>query len=140
MYYLSNVQFQNEQADELMECLCKTLKKAHQFDVIMAKTKEIRIAKISNDKIICFNTAQRFLKKYRDLINSYSQLTNIEVIDITEAEAQSRDITHWKSVLNLVEMIVFTDCAKEYMGKSLIEDTLESIFDVKKQFQHQKIM
>lgn len=131
MYYLSNEQYQKEQVDEWIERLNKALKKAHQYDAVRAKTKDVRIALCSDNKKICFDTAQRFLKKYRSLINSYSQLTNIEVVDITEAEAESRDITHWKSVLNLVEMIVFTDNAKECIAKSLIEDTLESIFCVK---------
>lgn len=134
MYFLSNVQFQNEQVDEWIERLYKSLKKAHQYDVVRARTKDIRIALCSDNKKICFDTAQRFLKKYRSLINSYSQLTNMEVIDITEEEAESRDITHWKSVLNLVEMIVFTDNAKECMTKSIIEDALENIFDFKNQF------
>lgn len=131
MYYLSNVQIQKEQIDEWMERLYKALKKSHQFDVVRAKTKDIRIALCSNDKRICFDTAQHFLKKYRSLINSYSQLTNIEVVNVTEEEAESRDITHWKSVLNFVEMIVFTDNAKEYIARSLIEDTFESIFETK---------
>lgn len=131
MYYLSSEQYQKEQVDEWMERLYKALKKAHQYDVVRAKTKDIRIALSSDDKKICFNTAQRYLKKYRELINSYSQLTNVEVIDITKEEAESRDITHWKFALNLVEMIVFTDNAKECIAKSLIEDTLKSIFGVK---------
>lgn len=133
MYYLSNEQYQKEQLTSWIDYVYNTLEKAHQATVIMVKTKTIRQAIGSNDIKFCFDVAQCYLKKYRKLLNSYSQMTSMEVIDITDEEAQSRDISHWKSVLELVEMIVITDGAKECIKKSAIEKSLKAIFDIEKQ-------
>lgn len=131
MYYLSNDQYQREQLVEWMDYVHKILEIAHQITVITAKTKTLRQAINSNDIMFCFDTAQYYLNKYRNLLNSYSRITNMEVIDITEEDAESRGIFHWKAVLELVEMIIFTDSAKEYMKKSATEKALKSIFNIK---------
>lgn len=131
MYYLSNDQYQREQLVEWMDYVHKVLELAHQSTVITAKTKLIRQAINSNDIKYCFDTTQYYLKKYKKLLNLYSPITNVQVIDITEEEAKSRDIFHRKSALELVEMIIITDSAKEYMKKSVTENTFKSIFNIK---------
>lgn len=131
MYYLSNEQYQKEQLVEWMDYVHKVLEAAHQATVITSKTKTIRQAINSNDMKFCFDTAQYYLNKYRNLLNSYSPMTNIKVIDITEEEAKEQDITHWKFALELIEMVIFTDSAKEHMKKTAIEKALKSIFGVK---------
>lgn len=101
---------------------------AHQMSKVKLQTAEIREALQTSDYDFCFNTAQKFLKKYRNLINSYAFLTDVVVIDITLEESRSKDITYWQSSLRFVEMLLYANEAIECGLKSVIEEKLRKIF------------
>lgn len=131
MNYISIEQNQNEQIAQVIDFIKKALDAAHETIKISMKTAEIRKAKKSDNYEVCFNVAQKVLKKYQDLINSISTLTNVRVFDITEEEARKKDIDYWRSVLNFVEMIVFVNSAGEIISKSRVEDKIKEIFKEK---------
>lgn len=118
---------------------CSDLKVSAAFDVVRhaldaahqmskVKTTEIRKALEASDYDFCFSTAQKFLKKYRNLINSYAFLTDVVVIDITIEESRAKDITYWQSALRFVEMLLYANEAIECGLKSVIEEKLRKIF------------
>ena len=131
MNYISIEQNQNEQIAQVIDFIKKALDAAHRTVEIGMKTTEIRKATKSDNYEVCFNIAQKGLKKYRGLINSISMLTNVRVFDITEEEARKKDIDYWKSVLNFVEMIIFVNSAGEIISKSRVEDKIKEIFKEK---------
>lgn len=128
MYNLLNENCKKEQTIQAISVLKKTLKAAHQINVVTARTAQIRAARESDEYNFCFNTAQKLLKKYKNLINSYSLWTNIKIINITEAEARKKDIYFWKSTLEFVEMIIYVEVAVQFGLKSMIEDKFKQVF------------
>lgn len=115
---------------EAFDVIKDVLESAHQESVARAQTAEIRTALISNDYDCCFNTAQIYLKKYRKLINDYSFFTGISVIDITNAEARSKDIAYWKHVLEFAKMIIYANKAIDAGLKSVVEKEFRKTFQI----------
>ena len=113
-----------------MKVVEKALKAAHELHRVRPKTAEIRKAIESSNFDICFSTAQKYLKQYRTLINSYSFLTNIQVMDISIEEAQSKSIQEWIDVLSFIEMIIYMDTALHYGAKAAIEYGIKQAFQV----------
>ena len=113
-----------------MEVVEKALKAAHELHRVRPKTAEIRKAIESSDFDTCFSTAQKYLKQYRVLINAYSFLTNIQVIDISMEDAQSKSIQEWIDVLSFIEMIIYLDTALHYGVKAAIEYRIKQAFQV----------
>lgn len=101
---------------------------AHQMSKLKLQTAEIRKALEASDYDLCFHTAQKFLKKYRNLINSYAFLTDVVVIDISVEESHSKDITYWQSALRFTEMLLYANEAIECGLKSVIEEKFHKIF------------
>lgn len=101
---------------------------AHQMSKVKLQTAEIRKALEASDYDLCFHTAQKFLKEYRNLINSYAFLTDVVVIDISVEESRSKDITYWQSALRFTEMLLYANEAIECGLKSVIEEKFRKIF------------
>ncbi len=62
------------------------------------------------------------------MLNSYTFLTGISIIDVTPEEAYSNGIDYWKGVLKYVEMLIYVNVAIQSGLKSTIEDKLKKIF------------
>ena len=82
----------------------------------------------STDYDLCFNTAQKILKKYRRMLNFYTPLTGVSMINVTLEEAHSYGINYWKDALKYVEMLIYVNVAIQSGLKSTIEDKLKKIF------------
>lgn len=118
----------NEQTSCAMDVIKKTLSAAHELSRAKILTVEIRDARNSSDWDKCYSTAQRYLRRYRHLINSYAFWTNVQVIDIPRSEAEDKNIEEWKSVLDFIEMILYLDTALKYGAKTVIEHEIKRIF------------
>ena len=118
----------NEQTSRAMDVVKKTLSAAHELSKVKILTAEIRDAKNSSDWDKCYSTAQRYLQRYRLLINSYSFWTSVQVIDSPKSEAESKNAEEWKSVLDFIEMILYLDTALKYGAKTVIEHEIKRIF------------
>lgn len=112
---------QIENINKMLERVKKALDAAHQAQKAFMKTAEIRKAQLSSDYDFCFSVAQAALKKYRNLINSFSVFTGITVVDMPEGTARQKGISYWKSVLRFAEMIIYADAASVVISKSLLE-------------------
>lgn len=104
------------------------LEAAHQLHKAQMLTSEIRKAVESTDYDFCFNAAQKFLKKYRRMLNSYTFLTGISFVEITREEAYSMGIGYWRDVLKYSEVLIYIDVAAQSELKFAIEDKLRKIF------------
>lgn len=62
------------------------------------------------------------------MLNSYTFLTGVSIIDVTLEEAHSKGVDYWKDVLKYVEMLIYVDAAAQSGLKSVIEDKLKKIF------------
>lgn len=113
-----------------MDVVEKALKAAHEIHRVQLKTAEIRIARESSNIDICCSAVQKYLRQYRKLINSYSSLTNIQVIDVSMEEVRSKSIQEWKDVLSFIEMIIYLDAALHYGAKTFIEQEIKQAFRV----------
>ena len=82
----------------------------------------------STDYDLCFNSAQKILKKYRKMLNSYMSLTGVSIIDVTPDEVYLYGIDYWKDALKYSEMLIYVNVAIQSGLKSVIEDKLEKIF------------
>lgn len=118
----------NEQTSRAMDVIKKALSVAHELPRVRILTVEIRDAKNSSDWDKCHSTAQRYLQRYRHLIDSYSFWTNVQVIDIPKSEAEGKSTEEWKSVLDFIEMILYLDTALKYGAKAVIEHEIKRIF------------
>lgn len=125
---ISNISYPEEKVSEAFDIVKHALKNAHQMSKVELQTSEIRKALDTTDYDYCFDTAQRFLSKYRKMINSYSFLTGIFIIDIIAEEAHSKNIAYWKSALRFTEMLIYADEVINYGLKSAIEEKLKRLF------------
>lgn len=82
----------------------------------------------STDYDLCFNSAQKILKKYRKMLNSYTSLTGVFIIDVTPDEVYLYGIDYWKDALKYSEMLIYVNVAIQSGLKSVIEDKLKKIF------------
>lgn len=128
MNSISNIPNSDEQVSQSFSIVKHTLDSAHQLSKVQMQTVEIRKALESTDYNFCFAVAQKFLKTYRRMLNSYTPLTGVSIIDITLEEAHSKDIGYWKDALKYAEMLIYVDAAVQFGLKSVIEDKLKKIF------------
>lgn len=91
-----NIDAANSGTSYAMDVVKKSLDAAHELHRVWPQTVEIRSAIESSDFDVCFSTAQKYLERYRTLINSYSFLTNICVVDISLEECKKKSICEWK--------------------------------------------
>ena len=82
----------------------------------------------STDYDLCFNSAQKISKKYRKMLNSYTSLTGVSIIDVTPDEVYLYGIDYWKDALKYSEMLIYVNVAIQSGLKSVIEDKLKKIF------------
>lgn len=125
---ISNSDNSDEKISHSFSIVKHALEAAHQLSKAQVQTAEIRKALGSPDYDFCFNIAQKFLKKYRTMLNSYTFLTGVSIIDVTLEEAYSNGINYWKDALKYAEMIIYMDIAVQSGLKSVIEDKLRKIF------------
>lgn len=111
----------------------KVLESAHRAAMARADTSEIRAALNSTDYEYCYSVAQSSLKNYRKLLNSYSLLTGIMVVDLPIGEAKSKDISFWKYVLNYIKLVIYVDAAIKCGLEAIIKKDLEEIFSTEKE-------
>lgn len=128
MNSVSNIPDSVEKLSQSFNVVKHVLEAAHQTGKAQLQTAEIRKALESTDYDLCFNAAQKILKKYRRMLNSYTFLTGISIIDITPGEAYSKDIDYWKDALKYSEMLIYVNVAVESGLKSVIEEKLKRIF------------
>lgn len=128
MNSVSNIPNSDEKVSQSFNIVKHALEAAHQLSKVQMQTVEIRKALESADYNFCFDVAQKCLKKYRRMLNSYTLLTGISIIDVTLDEAHSKDIGYWKDVLKYAEMLIYVDAAVQSGLKSVIEDKLKKIF------------
>lgn len=124
---ISNIPCSEETVSEAFAIIKHALEVAHQLGKLELQTSEIRKALETNDYDYCFDIAQRFLRKYRKIINSYTFLTGAAIIDITVEEAHSKKITYWQSVLRFIEMLIYANEAVNLGLKPVIEKKIERI-------------
>lgn len=125
---MTNITCSDKKVSEASDVIRHTLDAAHLMSRAKWKTAEIREALATNDYDSCFNTAQKFLKKYRNVINAYAFLTGIVVVSITAEESRGKDIVYWRSVLRFVEMLLYADEAMHCGLQSVIEEKIRKIF------------
>lgn len=106
----------------------KVLESAHRAVMARVNTNELRPALNSTDYEYCYSVAQSYLKKYRKLLNSYSTLTGIMVVDLSIEDAKSKDISFWKYVLNYIMLVIYMDAAVQSGLDAVIEKGLSEIF------------
>lgn len=123
-----NISCSEEKVAEAFGIVRHTLEKAHQMGKVELQTKEIRKAIETTDYDYCFDTAQKVLTKYRKMINSYTVLTGVSIIDITLKEARSMNIMYWQSTLKFTEMLIYANEAIECGLNSVIEEELQKLF------------
>lgn len=125
---ITNIPCSNKKASDAFDGIRHTLEAVHQMSKVKGKTAGIREALATTEHDFCFSTAQMFLKNYRSLINNYAFLTGVVVINITTEESQATDILYWKSVLRLVEMLLYADEAMHCGLQAVIEEKLRKLF------------
>ncbi len=128
MNSISNISNPDEKVSQSFSIVKHALEAAHQLSKAQIQTVEIRKALESADYNFCFDIAQKFLKKYRRMLNSYTFLTGVSIIDVTLEEALSKGIDYWKDSLKYAEMLIYADVAVQSGLKSVIEDKLKKIF------------
>ena len=128
MNSISNIPTSDEKVSQSFSIVKRALEAAHQMGNTQLQTVEIHKALDSTDYDLCFNTAQKILKKHRRMLNSYTFLTGVSIIDVTPEEAHSNGIDYWKGVLKYVEMLIYVNVAIQSGLKSTIEDKLKKIF------------
>ena len=128
MNSISNIPDSGEKVSQSFSIVKHTLEAAHQMGKAQLQTVEIRKALDSADYDLCFDTAQKILKKYRKMLNSYTSLTGVFIIDVTPEEALSYGIDYWKDALKYAEMLIYVNVAIQSGLKSIIKDKLEKIF------------
>ena len=128
MNSISNIPDSGEKVSQSFSIVKHALEAAHQMGKAQLQTVEIRKALDSADYDLCFDTAQKILKKYRKMLNSYTSLTGVFIIDVTPEEALSYGIDYWKDALKYAEMLIYVNVAIQSGLKSVIEDKLEKIF------------
>ena len=128
MNSISNIPDSGEKVSQSFSIVKHALEAAHQMGKAQLQTVEIRKALDSTDYDLCFNTAQKILKKYRKMLNSYTSLTRVFIIDVPLEEAHSYGIDYWKDALKYVEMLIYIDVAIQSGLKFVIEDRLKKIF------------
>ena len=62
------------------------------------------------------------------MLNFYTPLTGVSMINVTLEEAHSYGINYWKDALKYVEMLIYVDVAIQSGLKFVIEDRLKKIF------------
>lgn len=77
---ISTIPCSTEKMSAALSIIKHALTAAHQMSLVKLQTTEIRAALKSVDYNLCFDTAQKFLKANRKMINSYSALTGVFVI------------------------------------------------------------
>lgn len=125
---VSNFDNSDKKVSQGFSIVKHALEAAHQLSKAQVQTTEIRKALESADYNSCYNVAQKFLKKYRKMLNSYTFLTGVSIIDITLEEARSKSIDYWKDALKYAEMLIYADVAIHSGLKSVIEEKLKRIF------------
>ena len=125
-----NIEVTNSETSRAMEIVKKTLEAAHELHRVWPKTVEIRNAIASSNFDICLSTAQKYLRQYRTMINSYSFLTGIHVIDVSLEECKEKSACEWQTVLSFVEMIIYLDTALKYGAKTAIKDAIKRVFQM----------
>lgn len=125
---ISNIQYSDEKINKAFDIVKRALEAAHRTSKVNLQTREIRIALETKDYNFCFDIAQKFLRKYKNMINSYTFLTGIVVINITPEEADTKNITYWKSVLKFTEMLIYANEAIDCGLKHIIEEKFKKIF------------
>ena len=128
MNSISNIPDSGEKVSKSFSIVKHALEAAHQMGKAQLQTVEIRKALDSTDYDLCFNTAQKILKKYRKMLNSYTSLTGVFIIDVTPEEAHSYGVDYWKDALKYAEMLIYVNVAIQSGLKSIIKDKLEKIF------------
>lgn len=129
---ISNISNSDEKVSQGFSVVKHTLEAAHQLSKAQMQTVEIRKALESADHNFCFDVAQKFLKKYRRMLNSYTFLTGVSIVDVTLEEAHLKGIEYWKDALKYAEMLIYVDAAVQSGLKSVIEDKLKRIFQPEK--------
>lgn len=132
MNSISNIPNSDEKVSRSFNVVKHALEAAHQLSKVQIQTVEIRKALESADYNFCFDVAQKFLKKYRRMLNSYTFLTGVSIVDVTLEEAYLKGIDYWKDVLKYAEMLIYVDAAVQSGLKSVIEDKLKRIFQPEK--------
>ena len=125
---ISNIPDFDEKVSQSFSIVKHALEAAHQMGKTQLQTVEIRKALDSTDYDLCFNTAQKILKKHRRMLNFYTPLTGVSMINATLEEAHSYSINYWKDALKYVEMLIYVNVAIQSGLKSTIEDKLKKIF------------
>lgn len=125
---ISNIPCSEKTVSKAFDIVKRALEAAHQLGKVKLQTNEIRKALETNDYDYCFDTAQKNLVKYRKMINSYTFLTGVVIIDVTLEEAHSKNITYWKSVLQFTEMLIYANEAVNLGLKTFIEKKLKELF------------
>ena len=128
MNSISNIPNSDEKVSQGFGIVKHALEAAHQLSKVQMQTVEIRKALESTDYNFCFDVAQKLLKKYRRMLNSYAFLTGVSIIDVTLEEAHSKGVGYWKDALKYAEMLIYVDAAVHSGLKSVIEDKLKKIF------------
>ena len=125
---ISNIPDFDEKVSQSFSIVKHALEAAHQMGKTQLQTVEIRKALDSTDYDLCFNTAQKILKKHRRMLNSYTSLTGVFIIDVTPDEVYLYGIDYWKDALIYSEMLIYVNVAIQSGLKSVIEDKLKKIF------------
>ena len=99
MNRISNIPDSDEKVSKSFSIVKHALEAAHQLGMAQLQTAEICKALESNDYNLCFDTAQKILKRNRKMLNSYTYLTGVSMIDVTPEEAYSNGIDYWKDAL-----------------------------------------
>lgn len=124
---ISNIPYSEEKVAEVFDIIKDALKAACQLGRVKCQTAEIRKALKTTDYDVCFDTAQNFLRKYRKMINSYTFLTGVVIINISPEEARSKDITFWQSALRFTEMLIYANEAINCGLESVVEKRLKKL-------------
>ena len=128
MNSISNIPDFGEKVSKSSSIVEHALEAAHQMGIARSRTVDIRKALNSTDYDLCFDTAQKILKKYRRMLNFHTPLTGVSIINVTLEEAYSYSIDYWKDILKYLEMLIYIDVAIQTGLKFVIEDKLKKIF------------
>ena len=71
-----------ERTKVYFECVEKAIEITHTVIHVRAQVREIEEIQKSNDKLLMWNTLQKYLTNYRNEINSYSMFTNLVVYNV----------------------------------------------------------
>lgn len=120
-------QCSNDKVSRAFHIVKSVLDAAHHMNEARAKTAEVRAAQESDEYEVCYQTAQKYLHRYKDLINSLASITQVHIVYISEEEARAKDIAFWKDSLCFLEMVIYADVAARYGLQVIIKSKMEKM-------------